>query len=134
MTIRSINNYISALWDWSCLDSCFGNSRIRVSDLDGIVERNGRFLVIEAKSSGAPVTTGQRRMFDAMASSGLFTVIVLWGDANKPERMRVTTRHDGRVVSVERQAGIEDVRQMVTRWYRYANTFTRTNHQIDNTY
>jgi hypothetical protein len=123
MTIRNIDHYVAALWDWDCLSGCFGNSRIRVSDLDGIIERNGRFLVLEAKSHGASVSTGQRRMFDEMAKTGVFTIIVLFGETNNPQRMRVTTQQeDGRVVSVEKQASMADVRDMVQRWYRFANT------------
>lgn len=119
--IRNMDNYVAALWDWSVFDGCFGKSRIRVSDLDGIVEKNGRFLVIEAKSHGATVPLGQKRMFDAMANTGFFTVLILFGETNAPHSMQVTTRHNGRVVSVEQRASIEDVRAMVTRWYRFAS-------------
>ena len=133
MTIRNMDNYVAALWDWSCFNDCFGNSRIRVSDLDGIVERNGKFLVLEVKSHGASVPIGQQRMFNAMAETGAFTVVVLFGETNAPQRMRVTTRHNGRVVSVEKPADMDTVRDMVKRWFDFANSFTKTHRSVDTT-
>ena len=46
-----------SLWDWSTLDGCFGNSKIRVGDIDGFVERRGRVLFIETKYPGSWVPT-----------------------------------------------------------------------------
>ncbi|MFW9991931.1 MAG: hypothetical protein ACFFD4_07705 [Candidatus Odinarchaeota archaeon] len=59
-----------------------------MGDLDGIIERNGKFLVIEAKGSYKEVGGGQAKMFDAMVQTGYFTVIVVRGPTNKPREMR----------------------------------------------
>jgi hypothetical protein len=121
MTINNPQVFMDSLWDWGCLDTCFDNG-IKVSDLDGIVERRGRFLVLETKSSGVTIPTGQQRMFNAMASSGLFCIMVIWGEPGKPERVRITTHNGTRVVSVEKPTDLAGLREMVERWYRFADT------------
>lgn len=94
MTIRDMDKFISQLWDWGFLNGCFKGTGIRVSDLDGIVESRGRFLVLEGKSGTAPIPTGQAIMFNAMIRTNaevgydLFTVLVMWGEG-KPARMTV---------------------------------------------
>ena len=115
MTIRNLDVYVSQLWDWGFLDSCFGGTKIRVSDLDGIVERNGYFLIIEAKSSGARIPTGQKIMFDKFAAMPKCAVLVVWGEPNKPEMMQLWGEP-------QREATIRDVQDVVTGWFERANS------------
>jgi hypothetical protein len=86
MTIKSPAFYNTQLWDWGFLDQCFEGTKIRATDIDGFVERHGKFLVIECKSHNAAIPTGQDIMFKNMIATGLFTVLIIWGEANKPER------------------------------------------------
>ncbi len=61
-------------------DICFGG-RIGMSDIDGVVEINGRFLFLEWKSKGGHLGTGQRIMFERMtALSPKMTAIVVCGE------------------------------------------------------
>jgi len=114
MTIRDLDKYVARLWDWGFLDQCFGATGIRVSDLDGIVERNGRFLVIEAKGTGQAVPVGQARLFRAFVNTGLFTVLVLWGETNKPARM---SAFPGPATACT----TADILDFVTVWFQYAD-------------
>jgi hypothetical protein len=41
MTINKLDAYVAGLWDWVCLDGCFGDTKIRPTDIDGLVERRG---------------------------------------------------------------------------------------------
>lgn len=118
MTIHNLDSYIAALWDWGFLDKCFDYG-IRVSDLDGIVERNGWCLVIEAKGPGRAVPTGQRKMFAALVKLG-FTVLVVWGKANKPQHMQVWYPHR-RAPEKQVPATEDSIRDIVERWFRWAN-------------
>lgn len=72
-------------------DDCFPG-KIGMSDVDGIVEVAGRFLLLEFKSNGAALKMGQRIMFERMTAGNSdpmkFTVIVVSGD---PETMEVRT-------------------------------------------
>lgn len=126
MTIRNIEHFTNALWDWSCLDGCF-TGKMRPTDIDGLIERNGRFLLLEAKSSGATLGRGQQRTYDALLATGYFTVIVIWGHKQQPERIRVSTKHNGKVVSIEQAANLDVLREMVRRWFVFANGFQNQN-------
>lgn len=86
MTIRDQAKKTESEWDYAFLEDCFSR-RIRPSDIDGIVERNGHFLVLEAKLPGGYVSEGQRIMLNELvrlphrrhAGRPAFTVVVFWG-------------------------------------------------------
>ena len=42
-------------FDWSWTDGCFGKTRIKPMDFDGVVERKGNLLVFESKDLGIKV-------------------------------------------------------------------------------
>jgi hypothetical protein len=69
-------------WDWSFLDAeCWKPTRIEVSDIDGFIERNGHFLVLEGERQ-RELSTAKRIAYDAMIRTGLFHVLVMWGDCS----------------------------------------------------
>lgn len=113
MTIKNLEVFVENLWDWGFLDGCFGGTRIRVTDIDGLVERNGHFLLIEAKSPGKDVPTGQRILFDRLVQDKRWHVLIVWGEANKPEEMQVWGRRKTR-------ADEATVQRAVRRWFEYA--------------
>jgi len=83
MTIRSIDRFVTSLWDWNILAGCFPRT-CRPTDIDGMVEIGGHYLVMEGKGRGVEIPVAQRRMFSSMAYHnrrlpGLFAVIVFWG-------------------------------------------------------
>lgn len=79
--IRNMDKFIASKWSFRYFDESFLPTHVSFGDLDGIVERNGRFLVLETKGIGVPVPNGQAVMFSRMVETGLFTVVVLWGNA-----------------------------------------------------
>ena len=105
---------MARLWDWGFLDECFGGTRIKVTDVDGLVERRGHFLLIEAKSIGAPIPKGQAIMFDALVEDPNWHVLIIWGDTNAPVEAMVW----GNKQFEADEAKIQDV---VRRWYSMAN-------------
>jgi hypothetical protein len=116
VTIRNLDNYVNALWDWGFLDSCFGNTRIRVTDADGLVERNCHFLLIEAKGCGVPIPRGQAIMFDNMklAFGDRFHILVVWGYTNKPTECQLWGF--GKM-----EADESVIKDIVSRWFDYAS-------------
>jgi len=118
VTIRNKDHYMACLWDWGFLDICFGGTKIRVTDVDGLVERKGHFLLIEAKSSGAPVPKGQSIMFDALVKNPKWSVLVVWGNTNKPEEALMW----GNKLFKADEAKIQEI---VHRWYNDANSTSR---------
>lgn len=89
MTINDPQAYVAGVWDWAILRGCFGETRIEPTDVDGFVERNGRFLYLEVKRPGASIPFGQRLTLEALQRTGLFTVMVIWGPTNQPQRIQV---------------------------------------------
>jgi len=81
--IRSVASFMRSLPDWTEFNTCFEPSRIRISDIDGIVERNGHFLVLDLKHPNTTLNTGQRILYQQLVRKG-FTVVIVFG----------TTTHD----------------------------------------
>lgn len=117
MTIQNTDRYLRNLWDWGCLDGCFGDSKVRPTDIDGFVERRGRFLVIETKEPTAKVSQGQEITFQALARTRLFTILIVWGHPGKPERIRFISARDERYYE---NANLDTLRRIVGRWYHFA--------------
>jgi len=114
MTIRDLKKYTESLWDWGFLDGCFKRN-IKVTDIDGLVEAGGRFLLLEAKSSNAPIPDGQRFAFEALVKTGLWTVLVMWGKPNEPESYLLMDGRPGRpeIKSCDRT----EIQFIVSTWF-----------------
>jgi len=91
--IRSRETVAERLWDWGFLNAAFPG-QIRPMDLDGIVEKNGQFLVLEGKPLGHSLPTGQKITLEKMAAKDDFCVVVLFGEPGQPEQMKVLGHHD----------------------------------------
>lgn len=118
MTIRNIDSFVSSLWDWGMLDDCFPGTKIKVTDIDGAVERRGKFLILETKKKGVPVPVAQQIMFERFQETGLFTVVVVWGDKNQAEEMQV---YYPQYKTEKKAATNEDLKNVVKWWFDYAN-------------
>lgn len=88
MAIKNRNAYRDAAWDWDFLDECFKGTNIRLSDIDGVVEHNGRFLFIEAKPTNKRLSIGQEILFTRLARLSAVTVLILWGANGNPVKMQ----------------------------------------------
>ena len=80
--------------DLTVLDECFPG-RIGMTDVDGLVEINGRFLFIEWKRRGE-VPAGQRIMFERLTRHPEFTILVILGDPATMVVERYDVFRDGR--------------------------------------
>lgn len=89
--LRSHNNFINSHWDWTPFNPCFvtasgQQTRIRISDIDGSVERNGHFLIMETKRPGEEMKEGQKRYLRASVRR-MDAVLVLHGHPNMPDKL-----------------------------------------------
>lgn len=66
-------------WDW--MQGCFPRG-IRPTDVDGMVEINGRVLFIEQKGCGAPLPNGQRLAMKALSEKDGVTVLFMRATAD----------------------------------------------------
>ena len=104
--------------DLTVLDECFPG-RIAMTDVDGLVEINGRFLFIEWKRGG-DVPAGQRIMFERLTKHPEFTILVILGD---PGTMTVE-RYDvfqGGQRRGWRDCDLPELKRRVRTWARRAS-------------
>jgi len=125
VTIQNEELFMGSLWDWGILNGCFGNTKIKPTDVDGLVERNGHFLVLEAKRPGVKIKAGQWWTINALRNTGLFTTIIIWGERNQPEQMQVIYPIPYAPKQPEK-AGITELRDIVSRWFQYAEKKRRS--------
>ena len=119
MTINNPVAFCAGLWDWSILDGCFGDTKIKPTDLEGFVERSGNFLVLETKAPGTQLKAGQMITFRRLINTGFFTVIIVWGETNEPEEIMTLTKPNGE--NKHPNASIEMLRRFVGDWFDWAN-------------
>lgn len=115
MTIHSPDIYAANIWDWGFLDECFSPSKIKITDIDGLIERNGHFLLIETKMPDIEIPKGQSILFDALLKTRCFHVLIIWGYRNKPEH-RMFWGYSRKVPATE-----QSIKEIVKRWYTIAN-------------
>lgn len=115
--------YRAELWDWTPFNDCFGDSGIRISDIDGIVERNGLFLMLDGKRvgqrGGRDISDGHRRLYRKFAEKGGH-VLVFHG---KPPSIVEWLRQwlPGGEFVAERACDLNGLRAIVADWYAWAN-------------
>lgn len=119
--LRSRDAYRDAAWDWSVLNGCFGNG-IKPSDIDGMVERRGNFLFLEAKPVEGTMSAGQRIALTQLSCKPQVSVLVFCGDhtTDPPTVTEITVIRGG----IERKivpASLEMLRDTIARWYRSVN-------------
>jgi len=99
----------------------FGDSRIAVSDVDGlfVVERSACFLFIETKGKDDPVPKGQQILLEALSRIPRAAVVLLRGDKGYPSQLQ-RVKH-GRFEGVEKTSR-EDFQRRLDIWFDYANS------------
>jgi hypothetical protein len=119
-TIRNREAFLGGLWDWAVLDGCFGGTRIRPTDVDGLIERHGCFLFLEAKPPGGTLSQGQQITLRALSRQPRTCVLVIYGDPAEQTVVRITRMWQGRI---EEQAdpSLETFRRLVVRWFDWAD-------------
>ena len=91
------------------------------SNVDGILERNGQFLILEWKRPGEKVSDGQRIMLQALASKPDFIVLIIRGDTDNGVSM-------GNYYLVQPQGGciligngFDSFKVYYKQWYEWAD-------------
>ena len=82
------NCYLKVRWDPNCLGKAYEDDtglwpfpypggKCSATDIDAVLERKGRVLIVENKQGDKKVDTGQRLVFEAFVSMGAM-VLVQW--------------------------------------------------------
>jgi hypothetical protein len=121
--LRSADGFRNSFWDWTPFNPCFITAKgqatnIKISDIDGSVERNGHFLIIETKRPNEEMKLGQKRYLRASVRRA-DTVILLVGNPNDPEFMWLA-RPNSDPKRIE-PCGINDVCRYVRGWFLWAD-------------
>jgi hypothetical protein len=105
---------------WEFTKGAFGPV-IMPMDLDGIVERNGRFFVFETKhSEDVSIPWGQQRTLKALVRTGFFSVMVLYGkSADEITSYIIWHENTERLV---KPANAELVYAACAQWYEWVNS------------
>lgn len=94
---------------------CFPG-RIAMSDVDGIVEIGGCFLLLEWKAAGGVVTGGQRIMFEQLtALSRKITVVVVSGEPRAPTVESIQIFRNG-VGSLPEACNLAQLQERIRQW------------------
>jgi hypothetical protein len=124
-TIRHPETFLKAapagydgVFDWSWTKGCFGDTNISPMDVDGIIERNGNFLVFETKNVGVQIPQGQLYTLQAMHRLGRFTIMIIHGKQT-PERSVCWYPYP--CEKRQELTGADEARAFVARWYKWAN-------------
>jgi hypothetical protein len=88
MAIRNPEKFLAGFWDWDEVSNQLPG-KMKVSDIDGFVEVNGHFLILETKTPGVPIPLGQKIAYERLQKTNLFTILYLWGEKGIVEEMQV---------------------------------------------
>ena len=97
------------------------NPALVPSNVDGMLERKGKFLILEWKRPGEKVSVGQKIMLQALAAKSDFMVIIIYGNTDNETVINsywLLTPHG---VPVKTGAGFESFKQFYKQWYEWAD-------------
>jgi hypothetical protein len=121
MTLHSPNIYNNSHWEFSNFDECFEPSKIKLSDIDGIVERRGHFIVLETKKpSVKSLPVGQFRMYNAMNAIGCFTILIVWGNVNSPIRYEIWDENRNKT---NKECDMKELCSIIRKWFVFSDNY-----------
>lgn len=91
------------------------------SNVDGICERKGQFLVMEWKRENEKISKGQEYLLKAFAKMSNFIVLIIYGDTDNGTTVDkfFLVNQDGTCTLAG--TGFEALKQYYLQWYEYAN-------------
>lgn len=128
MTINNPALFVAGLWDWAFLETCFEGTKIKPSDIDGMIEHNGHTLFIETKRPGVDIPKGQDIAFRSWQKDGN-TVIVLWGQASQTEAIQVYWPTN-ETITYKTPCDNAKLINLVSRWFTYARKTNKHEAQL----
>ena len=124
--VRSMRNPNPAVVDYGELIGLIPNNpKFSQSDIDGICERNGHFLIMEWKRPGEQVSKGQKILLKALAANPKFIVIVVIGHTDENMFVQEFYQYtpDGKAFLVGK--GVNSFKEFYKQWYELADGYKR---------
>ena len=97
------------------------NPHLVPSNVDGILERNGQFLILEWKRPGEKVSDGQRIMLQALAAKPSFMVVIIYGNTDTETIIDSYWLLTPEGKPVKTGIGFESFKQFYRDWYALAD-------------
>ena len=95
-----------------------------MSDIDGVVERNGQVLFMEWKRPGFFLSTGQFRLHEALTlNSRRHKTLVVWGDPEHMTVEKVAVIANGKWVNVGQECSADELKDRISQWFNRADIF-----------
>jgi hypothetical protein len=141
--IRSIEKFqrsapakFDGFWGWESVEMAFPG-RIYPTDIDGLVERKGHFLLFETKGIDdagnlRPIPMGQKITLRSLHKLGTFTILIVWCSESKIETpagkllIKEAPTHfqiwrPNRSISPVYRCEMSDIVETCKNWYRMAD-------------
>ena len=101
--------------DWGFLNGVFPRG-CRPTDIDGVVELDGRFLFLEWKHDGGALNSAQKMLFKRLTLlSSDIIVVVLYGDTETAEIHKFQMIYNGSCTEIE-EATTQAIVERIRRW------------------
>jgi len=91
------------------------------SNVDGIAERNGHFLIMEWKRPGEKVSEGQKRLLQALAATPKFMVVVIIGDTDNGTNIQEFWQYTTDGKPFKSGIGFGSFKEWYKLWYEIAD-------------
>ena len=120
------NCYIKeVLPNWDVFnEECFIPTNIKMSDIDGVVERNGQFLFIEVKQNTKYIQLGQRILFENLTRDADHISVLLLYAENVSENMDIkeyAVFRNGQMTQDWIKTNTEQMKGYVRGWFQRAH-------------
>ena len=108
-----------------------GNTKFSPSDIDGICERNGQFLVMEWKRpkdheyEGEQISYGQQRLLRSLASKEGFIVIIVYGHTDNEMKVEKFFRVQAEGPCIHLGVGTDMFKKFYQQWYELADGYKK---------
>lgn len=127
MAINNMQKFMEGVWNWDFISDVLP-SKVKVSDIDGVLEKNGWLLVLETKGEEVEkIPLGQYILYQNMVKSGTTTVLFLFGEKDKPKYYQLMCSNtwgkpSSSVMFTNKiECNQEVIKQWVKKWFNKAS-------------
>jgi hypothetical protein len=101
------------------------NPQLVPSNVDGILERNGQFLILEWKRPKEKISEGQRIMLQALAAKSSFMVVIVYGNTDNETVVDSYWLLTPEGKPVKSGVGFESFKEFYRQWYELADGYKK---------
>lgn len=111
--------------NWDVFNNeCFMPTNIKMSDIDGVVERNGQLLFFEVKQNTKVIQYGQQLLFEKLTENAPHISVLLLYAQNVSQEMDIqeyAVFRDGKMTQDWTPTNTEEMKSFVTQWFQRAH-------------